>query len=30
MAFIEFVSQTQDDGQDIVKQFQQYWKRVSS
>ena len=30
MAFIEFVSKTQDDGQDIVKQFQQYWKRVSS
>ena len=30
MAFIEFVSKTQDDGQDITKQFQQYWKRVSS
>ena len=26
MAFIEFVSKTQDDGQDIVKQFQQYWE----
>ena len=30
MAFMEFVSKTQDDGQDITKQFQQYWKRVRS
>ena len=30
MAFIEFVSQIQDDGQDIVKQFQQYWEGLSS
>ncbi len=28
MAFIEFVSKTQDDGQDITKQFQQYWERL--
>ncbi|OQY05339.1 MAG: hypothetical protein B6I25_05725 [Planctomycetales bacterium 4572_13] len=26
MAFMEFVSKTQDDGQDITKQFQHYWK----
>ena len=30
MAFIEFVSETRDDGQDIAKQFQQYWERLSS
>ena len=30
MAFIEFVSQSQADGQDIVKQFQRYWKKTSS
>ncbi len=30
MAFIEFVSESRDDGQDIVKQFQQYWDGVSS
>ena len=30
MAFIEFVSKTQDDGQDITKQFQHYWEKVSS
>ena len=30
MAFVEFVSKRQDDGQDITKQFQQCWKRTSS
>ena len=30
MAFIEFVSETRDDGQDIAKQFQQYWEGLSS
>ena len=30
MAFIEFVSESRDDGQDIVKQFQQYWERSGS
>ena len=30
MAFIELVSKAQDDGQDIVKQFQQYWEGLSS
>lgn len=30
MAFIEFVSQTQDGGQDIAQQFKHYWKRISS
>jgi DtxR family Mn-dependent transcriptional regulator len=29
-AFIEFVSELQDDGQDIVKQFQKYWEQLSS
>lgn len=28
MAFIEFVSESRDDGQDIVKQFQQYWEEL--
>ena len=30
MAFIEFVSETRNDGQDIAKQFQQYWEGLSS
>ena len=30
MAFIELVSETRDDGQDIAKQFQQYWEGLSS
>ena len=30
MAFIEFVSVTRNDGQDIAKQFQQYWEGLSS
>ena len=30
MAFIEFVSETRDDGQDIAKQFQQYWEGLRS
>ena len=29
MAFVEFVSQTQDDGQDIAQQFKHYWLTVS-
>ena len=30
MAFIEFVSVTRNDGQDIAKQFQQYWEGLRS
>jgi len=30
MAFIEFVSETRNDGPDIAKQFQQYWEGLSS
>lgn len=28
MAFIEFVSKTQGEGQDIAKQFKHYWKTI--
>ena len=30
MAFIEFVSKTQEEGQDITQQFRHYWEKVSS
>ena len=29
MAFVEFLSQTQDDGRDIKQQFQVYWKNFN-
>ena len=29
MAFIEFLSQTQDDGRDITQQFQAYWQTLN-
>lgn len=29
MAFVEFLSQTQDDGRDIIQQFQSYWETLN-
>jgi DtxR family Mn-dependent transcriptional regulator len=29
MAFVEFLSQTQDDGRDITQQFQAYWETLN-
>ncbi|MHC5158242.1 MAG: metal-dependent transcriptional regulator [Planctomycetota bacterium] len=29
MAFVEFLSQTQDDGKDVAQQFQAYWETLN-